>query len=94
MAGKPVLPGIVDARLLRAYEKARKYLGAPGVTGLSVGRPEREGIAQDQLGIILHVKKKLPESELPTGLVLPREIDGVRVDVVSSWMTPHRAGPA
>jgi len=89
MASDTFLPGVIDKRLLAAYEKARGYMAMEGVTGVSIGRPVRKGKTQRQLGITIHVAQKLREEAVPSQHMLPKEIDGVPVDIVSSRFTPQ-----
>ncbi len=84
MARTPFLPGVVDPRLIGAYQKAQRFLRREYVTGLSIGRPRRAGAAQEQLAVCVHVRVKVPEDQLTKAQLFPREIDGVPLDVIAS----------
>lgn len=84
MARAPFLPGVVDPRLIDAYRKAQRFLRRDYVTGLSIGRPRRAGVVQEQLAICVHVRTKIPEEQLTKAQLFPREIDGVPLDVIAS----------
>ncbi|WP_453987091.1 hypothetical protein [Actinomadura geliboluensis] len=60
----------------------------PNVVGMAFGPPIRGGRALDTPACIVHVVRKLPESELDSGQVIPRtvEVRGVAIetDVVQS----------
>lgn len=51
------------------------------VIGVGIGLVHRGGIPTDELAIIVMVKKKLPRKKLKTKDLIPREIEGVPVDV-------------
>ena len=74
-----------DPRMARAMEvkgRQAEFLRAHrNVTGLGVGFREVRGRRTDEVVLRVFVSKKLPLSELAPADVLPREIDGVRVDV-------------
>ena len=60
----------------------------PNVVGMGFGPPIRGGRTLDAPACIVHVVRKLPESELDSGQVIPRtvEVHGVAIetDVVQS----------
>jgi hypothetical protein len=64
--------------------RERDLLGYPNVVGVASGRRVRGGTSTDELCVMVLVERKLPESELDPGAILPREIDGVPVDVVEA----------
>lgn len=59
-----------------------QILAIPGVLGVGIGVKERGGALMPELSFRVYVREKLPESELPAGAVVPREVAGVSTDVV------------
>ena len=57
-------------------------LDHPDVTAVDVNHKSVRGKQTDQLSLVVWVKKKLPESEIPEERRLPREIEGLQVDVI------------
>jgi hypothetical protein len=54
----------------------------PNVVGVAAGTVTRGGQSTGEQCIVVYVSTKLPASELTAEAMLPRELDGVRVDVV------------
>jgi len=54
------------------------------VVAVGVGFISKSGQQTDEVGIIVSVKKKLPESELQPQDVLPASIDDVPLDVIET----------
>ena len=77
-----------DPRMVRALEvkgRQAQFLRAHrNVTGIGVGFREVRGKLTDEIVLRVFVSKKLPLSELAPQDVLPREIDGVQVDVAET----------
>jgi len=63
----------------RAYEK--QLMSKSNVVGVGIGLCHREGKRTDQVGLIVMVKRKVPKSILTIEDQIPREIEGVPVDV-------------
>jgi hypothetical protein len=53
----------------------------PHVVGVAVGYTSRHGERTQDIGVIVMVDKKLPQDQLMPEDVIPRELDGVPVDV-------------
>jgi endonuclease G len=74
-----------DPRMARALEvkgRQAEFLRAHrNVTGIGIGFREVRGKLTDEIVLRVFVSKKLPLSELAPKDVLPRELDGVQVDV-------------
>jgi hypothetical protein len=86
---EPVEPETQD-RLLKLLRKHKKRLRAyPGVHRVDIGYAYRRGRPTKQLAIRVHVHKKRPESALKPGEILPKSLDGVRVDVLETNPEPH-----
>jgi len=84
-----LLPGISDPRLLAAYAAAQPWLRRSYVTGLGIGYVRTGGHATRELGLSVHVKKRMPDAELSARQRFPRTLLGVRVDVVQANLRPH-----
>lgn len=59
-------------------EELLKY---PHVVGVAIGYVTRDGTRQDEIGLIVMVDEKISEAQLAPEEILPRQIDGVPVDV-------------
>lgn len=72
----------------RATTVKRKHEDAlmrkANVMAVGVGYRTRGGARTDEVGIIVSVKRKVPAAQLQPGDVLPRQLDGVPVDVVET----------
>ena len=62
----------------------RELLRYPNVVGVATGTPTRGGQPAGEPGLLVLVSRKLPASELGRDELLPREIEGVPVDVVET----------
>ena len=62
------------------YEDA--LLSLPGVVGVGVGMRQRGGQWTDEVCIVVSVQNKRPEDVLDPTEIVPREIEGVPVDVL------------
>ncbi|HLU11131.1 MAG TPA: hypothetical protein VK003_15775 [Oceanobacillus sp.] len=75
----------VNEQVKRASEAQQKYtdklLNYPNVVGVGVGYVTRSGERTSEIGLIVMVEQKLPEAQLAPEDILPRELDGVKVDV-------------
>jgi hypothetical protein len=72
----------------RASEAQQKYsdylMSLPHVMGVAVGYTSRRGQREAEIGLIVMVDEKLPTAQLAEEEIVPRELDGVRVDVQES----------
>ena len=59
-------------------------LARNNVVGVGVGYKESEGVVTDELAVVVNVMKKVPVAQLAEGDQVPRQIDGVRTDVVET----------
>jgi hypothetical protein len=84
MPTPPAQPTQPDS-LNRAMEVQDKYrnllLALPNVIGVGIGRVIRAGEELDEIGVIVMVDTKLPQDQLQAQALIPREIEGVPVDV-------------
>jgi len=69
----------------RALAVKRLYtdqlMSKPNVVGVGIGFTKRGGISTDQIGLVVMVERKLPSAQLDPSDLIPREIEGVPVDV-------------
>ena len=66
------------------------WLRRPGVTAVDVGFRFVEGRMLDELAVRVHVKRKLPEDELPPGEVFPKNLGEFPVDVIEAEYAPQQ----
>lgn len=59
-----------------------QLLSKSNVVGVAVGFKESEGVVTDEIAVVVLVEQKKPLSALTAQDVIPREIDGMRTDVV------------
>lgn len=67
-------------------------LDHPDVTAVDVNHKTVGGERTDQLSLVLWVREKLPESEIPHERRLPREIEGFHTDVIEGEMAVSLEG--
>ncbi len=79
-----------QARFFKLLRKYKKYLFSfPGVTDMAIGFPFRRKKMQKEICIIVHVSKKLSDKKLNKKHILPKKIEGVRVDVIETHPVKH-----
>jgi hypothetical protein len=78
-SGEEALDAQAAAVLARHQDE---LLGYPNVVGTAVGLRTRGGRPSDERCVVVYVQRKVPDSELAEGETLPRQIEGVPVDVV------------
>ena len=61
-----------------------RLLAYPNVVGTGIGLRERQDKTTDELCLVVMVSKKLPAENLPASGILPRELDGVGIDVIET----------
>src|SRR6185503_15880349 len=73
-----------DERAFReAYARAREVLGKlEGVTSVGLGQKKTAGKYTDKIVILVQVKEKKKEDELPADQRIPPVFEGYRTDVV------------
>ncbi|RMG79410.1 MAG: hypothetical protein D6712_19720 [Chloroflexi bacterium] len=74
-----------EEALARATEVQARYadmlMGKKHVVGVGVGLRKRGGELTQEIALVVMVEKKLPEDELDPEDLLPKELDGVPIDV-------------
>ena len=61
-----------------------KLMTYPNVVGVGIGLRQRQDKTTDELCLVVMVSKKLPAKNLPPGGLLPRELDGIGIDVIET----------
>ena len=61
-----------------------KLLAYPNVVGTGIGWRQRQDKTTDELCLVVMVSRKLPPNKLPAEGILPRELDGVGIDVIET----------
>ncbi len=78
----------VNQQLQRAADAQQKYsdylMSLPHVVGVAVGYASRNGQREPEIGLVVMVDEKLPVAQLAENEIVPRQLDGVRVDVQQS----------
>ncbi len=73
----------------RAYEKALRTFGhRPEVTGVDIGYKYQDGQRGEEVVLRVHLREKLAPDLVEPAQLLPREIDGVPLDVIQGNYTP------
>ena len=65
-------------------------LDHPDVTAVDVNHKSVGGETTDQLSLVIWVRRKLPENEIPVERLLPREIEGFHVDIIEGEAVAHQ----
>ena len=65
----------------------KKIMSMKGVTGIDVGYKYKNGRRTSEISIRVHVAKKM--STVPKGQSIPKEIDGVSIDVLQDVFEPQ-----
>ncbi len=74
-----------EDEMARATAVQQKYtdelMKKPNVVGVAVGLTKKDNLYTNRVGLVVLVRKKVPESQLAPEDVIPRQLDGVPVDV-------------
>jgi hypothetical protein len=74
-----------EEQMMQATAAQERYsstlMRKANVTGTAVGLIKRGGAHTGEVGLVVLVEKKVPESQLAPQDIVPHEIDGVPVDV-------------
>lgn len=77
----------------RAYEKALRAFGhRPEVTGVDIGYKYQNGRRGEEVVLRVHLREKLAPDLVEPAQLLPRDIDGVPLDVIQGNYTPSGGG--
>jgi len=69
--------------LLQVYEKVKERLaGYPNVVSIGIGMKEKDGQLTNEGCIKIVVKEKVSEADLDPDEIIPKEIEGVKTDVI------------
>ncbi|MFN8376812.1 MAG: hypothetical protein U0694_28555 [Anaerolineae bacterium] len=70
------------ARITTVQQRYADWLmKMPHVVGVGVGFASVQGEMSQEVSLVVMVDQKLPEDQLPPDQRIPRQLDGVRVDV-------------
>lgn len=58
-------------------------LAKENVVGVAVGLKESEGVRTEEMAVVVLVKEKVSSRDLPQSQVIPKQVDGVRTDVIA-----------
>jgi hypothetical protein len=80
---QPANETISPTEKVAAVKRARQaeLLRKANVVGVGVGYRQRRGQQTDTVALVVMVSRKLPREQLAPEDLLPRELDGVPVDV-------------
>jgi hypothetical protein len=65
-------------------KREKELMSKLNVVAVGVGFRQRGGVSTNEVSIVVSVRKKLPQSQLKPGDVIPASIDGVPVDVIET----------
>jgi hypothetical protein len=76
---------LMQQQIQRATAAQQKYvdwlMSLPHVVGVGVGFANKDGARTGDVALIVMVDHKVPEAQLAPEAIIPKELDGVRVDV-------------
>lgn len=77
------MSALLDLEHVRAVKTAHEadLMRKANVVGVGIGLQQRDGKPTNELAIVVSVTQKVPLSELDPGDVIPREVEGIPVDV-------------
>jgi hypothetical protein len=74
-----------SAAIAKVQAKYDNYLmGLPNVVGAGIGYRRRKNQPSAELCLVVMVSRKIAPENLPPQALLPRELDGVPIDVVET----------
>lgn len=75
----------VNQKVRKASEVQAKYanqlMSKPHVVGVAIGHPTKNGVTSSEVGVIVMVDQKVPADQLAPQDLIPKQLDGVPVDV-------------
>ncbi len=75
----------INQQVRKASEVQAKYaselMSKPHVVGVAVGYTSQKGVRSSNVGVIVMVDQKVPAAQLAPGDLVPKELEGVPVDV-------------
>jgi len=75
-------------KLVKDTEEA-ELLKIPGVTGIGIGHKIVKGVKTDELSIRVYVAEKKDAKDVPKNELIPKEIKGVKTDVIQRKFVLH-----
>jgi hypothetical protein len=80
-ADGPITPMVAQA--VEAQEQHQdEFLAKNNVVGVAVGLKESEGVVTDEVAVVVLVQEKKPLAALSAADLIPKEIDGLKTDVI------------
>jgi len=74
-----------NRKVQKASEVQAKYanqlMSKPHVVGVAVGHTSKNGVSSSDVGVIVMVDRKVPADQLAPQDLIPKELDGIPVDV-------------
>ena len=81
-----------DMQMARAQMVQQKYmetlLKLPHVVGVGIGFVKKDGVQTGDIGLVVMVDQKVSAQDVDPVDQVPKELDGVRVDVPESSFSP------
>ena len=74
----------LDRALSIKQTHLHQLLNRRNVVGVGVGYKESEGRVTDELAVVVNVARKVPSAQLAAGDTVPRDLEGIRTDVVET----------
>lgn len=76
-----------EIRRIKETHESR-LLSIPGVTGVDIGFKTVKGQKTNEPAIRVYVEEKKDESMLPAEQIIPKEIEGVKTDIIQRRFAP------
>ena len=74
----------IDRAISVKQQNLNHLIKRSNVVGVGVGYKESEGRLTDELAVTINVARKVPVAQLAESDLVPRDLDGVRTDVVET----------
>ena len=74
----------INTAILVKQQNLSHLLKRQNVVGVGVGYKESQGVLTNELAVTINVTKKMPAAQLAESDKVPRDLDGVRTDVVET----------
>jgi len=75
---------LLSTALSAKQNNLRMLLSRPNVVACGVGYKVTAGSSTGELAVVVSVVRKLPEAQLAASALVPRQVDGVKTDVVET----------
>ena len=78
----PGMAKVTKAHRTACAEAETHLESHPNVVSIGIGFKYKGGVRTDEICIVVGVKQKLPEAQVPAGELIPRTLGGVNTDVI------------